>query len=151
MRLLLLCLGAAFLAGCSTTPKIDPEWVSDEFSAASERVLWQVTRMTLEKEGFPVGEGLDPSTLIATTGWRLDLAPFRGQGFREQARVRVERLAAGRYKVDMRVVHEINQDIVRPLDPQYAEWEPAPDRTDRAQVLLQRIKSWIGTELEFEP
>jgi hypothetical protein len=151
MNRLLPFLGAAFLAGCSLTPKIDPEWVSDEFPATSERVLWQVTRMTLEKEGFPVGAGLDPSTVIATSGWRLDLAPFRGQGFREQAQVRFERLEPGRYKVEVRVRHEINQDIVRPLDPQYAEWEPAPDRTDRAHVLLQRIKSWMGTELEFEP
>jgi len=151
MKRLLLLLGAACLAGCSTTPRIDPEWVSDEFPAASERVLWQVARMTLEKEGFPVGEGLDPSTLVASTGWRLDLAPFRSQGFREQAQVRFERLEPGRYKVGVRVLHEINQDVVHPLDPQYAKWEPAPDRTDRAHVLLQRIKSWMNTELEFEP
>jgi hypothetical protein len=126
------------------------EWQTVEVRAASQRVLWQITAVAIEQEGFPIGAGLDPSTQIATSGWRLDLAPFKGQGFREQVQVKNERLEAGRFKLHVRVAKESNEDLVAPMDPSRAKWKKAPDDPERAQILIQRIKSLLGTELELE-
>jgi len=119
-------------------------------SAASQRVLWQVTAVAIEKERFPIGTGLDPSTQIATSGWRLDLDPFKSKGFREQAQVRTERLETGRFKLHVRVVRETNEELTAPMDPSRAKWKKAPNDPTRAQILIQRIKSLLGTELEVK-
>jgi len=142
--LLLLC-------ACSTTP--DPaqegDWVSDEITVVSERILWEVTVLSLQKHDFPIGSGVDPTTMRAVTGWRNDLAPFRGQGFRERAHVRYEAVGPNRYEIHVRVEHQRNMDITRPTDPRYAQWEPGEDDAVEAGVILQRIKAWIGET--FEP
>ncbi|MCK6448677.1 MAG: hypothetical protein L6Q99_19970 [Planctomycetes bacterium] len=139
------------LAVCGASCKSDlpaPEWRDGEVTAASENVLWEVTVLALEKEGYPVGAGLDPSTGVALSGWKSSLAPFKGKGWRARAHVKYERTAPGRYRVDVRVEKELNQDLARPLDPSYAQWEPTADDAERAQVLLQRIRSYLGGEIE---
>ena len=86
--LLSLALGSA-LTGCGALGGGQPElWETDELSVGSERILWECTVFTLEKDGFPVGTGLDPTTLTATSGWKNSLAPFKAQGWRERAYVR---------------------------------------------------------------
>ena len=136
-----LCLSA-----CATT---GPEsWVEDEVDAASQRLLWQITAIALEKEDFPVGTGVDPSTEEVTTGWRLDLAPFKGEGFRTQAHVRYEKAAPGKYRVFVRVARESNEDLAHPMDPSYAKWKRAPDDTVQAQIIIQHIKAWMAGDLE---
>jgi hypothetical protein len=139
-------LGTLALAGCRSGPKHPPQWQRSSVHSGSERILWQVTALALAKEGFPTGSGLDPTTLTAISGWRNDLSPFRGKGYREQAQVRFTPAGAGRWDVEVRVRRELNMDIVKPLDLKFAEWEEAPDDPDRAGVLLQRIRSWMVDE-----
>ena len=138
------------LSACSTTPDPAKEgtWVSDEISVVSERILWEVTVLSLQKHDFPIGSGVDPTTMQAVTGWRNDLAPFRGQGFRERAHVRYEAAGKSRYEIHVRVEHQKNMDITRPTDARYAKWEPAEDDTVEASVILHRIKAWIGETFE---
>lgn len=143
---LLAC--CTLLGACALTQSHPEVWQTDEVATDSQRVLWEVTALSFQKHGFPVGTGLDPSTMVATSGWKYDLAPFRGQGFRERVFVTFDSLEAGRYTINIRVQHETNMDMVRPLDLSYAEWKPAPDNEVEAQLLLLRIKSWIGTGLE---
>ena len=58
---LLLPLTLAFGTACLGGSK--PEWVSAPVPAASERVLWEVTKMSLETQGFHVlTTGFDPLT-----------------------------------------------------------------------------------------
>lgn len=144
---LISLVSLALLAACASRPP-PAEWRDGEIAAASENVLWEVTVIALEKEGYPVGAGLDPAEGRAVSGWRSSLAPFKGKGWRARAHVEYERAAPGRYRLRVRVERELNQDGVRPLDPSYAEWEPAPDDVERANVLLQRIRSYLGGEIE---
>jgi hypothetical protein len=145
MCVALLAFGSA---GCASGG--GGEWQTVELRAASQRVLWQITAVAIEQEGFPIGAGLDPSTQIATSGWRLDLAPFKSKGFRYQAQVKSERIEPGRFKLHVRVAKESNEDLVSPMDASRAKWKKAPDDKERAQVLVQRIRSLLGTELELQ-
>jgi hypothetical protein len=140
------------LSGCAGTRE-KGDWASAHVTAGSDRLMWQVTIFALEKEGFPVTTQVDPGALVATTGWRTDLSPFRGQGHRERAEVRSVQTAPGNYEVRVRVERQVNMDIVQPLDLRFAKWEPAADNTEAAAVLLQRIRAWAetGTRQAGEP
>lgn len=146
----LACLTLAWgLEACASTNRHPPMWQVDEIEVPSERLLWEVTVFALEKEKFPLGTHLDPTTLTAVSGWRNSLAPFKGKGRRERAEVRYTAIGPKLYRVEIRVEREINQDPVRPMDLSYAKWESAPDSQDAAMVLLQRIRSWIQPGLEM--
>ncbi len=139
----------ALLPACQSGKQHPAVWQTGELESQSERILWQISAMALDKEGFPTGSGLDPTTLQAISGWRNDLSPFRGKGYREQAQVNFQPLGTGRWNVRVRVKREVNMDIVKPLDLQFAKWESAPDAVDRAQVLMQRIRSWLNPSPNF--
>jgi len=144
--LALLCLVAS--TACQTGPKYKPAWTDAVVSAPSENVLWAVASQELQRMGYPLGSGAHPDQLVMTSAWKTELAPFKGDGFREKAQVRFTRQDNGQYKVEARVQRESNQDMVRPIDPSYAEWEEAPDNVDAARVLLQRIQARISEPLE---
>lgn len=150
LLLALACLTLALAhSSCASTKRHPPVWQVDEIEVPSERLLWEVTVFALEKERFPLGTRLDPTTLTAVSGWRNSLAPFKGKGRRERAEVRYTAIGPRLYRVEIRVEREINQDPVRPMDLSYAKWESAPDSAEAAMVLLQRIKSWIAPGFEM--
>ena len=127
------------LTACSSTP--EPGWVESEAPTVSRRVLWEVTRIAFEREGFPqIAPGFDPVNNTVTSGWRTELAPFSGQGFRERAWVKYSTSDTGNLSIEVRVQREVNKNLARPLDPQYADWEEARDSKERARFLLQVIK-----------
>ena len=127
------------LTACSSTP--DPIWEESAAPTVSRRVLWEVTRIAFEREGFPqVAPGFDPVNNTVTSGWRTELAPFSGQGFRERAWVKYSTTDTGKLSIEVRVQREVNKNLARPLDPQYADWEEARDSRERARFLLQVIK-----------
>jgi hypothetical protein len=142
----LLAILALAGAACFSAPKHEEQWYPGEVTVASDRLLWEVTRFSLEKGGYPVGSGMDPTALVATSGWKTSLAPFRGKGWRERAQVRYQRVAPGRYRVEVRVEKQLNMDVIKPLDLRYAKWEPAPDNLEAARILLERIKAWVGAD-----
>lgn len=145
-----LCLPALLAAGCkSKTP--EPRWLRQEVEASSERVLMDATVMALDKCSFPVGTGLDPARLVAVSGWRNSLAPFRAKGYRERCEVRYEPAGSRTWKVSVRVQRERNDDFVRPLDLSYAVWIPDRDDPDRAAMVLQYLRSLLGTGFEVGP
>lgn len=147
MRKLLLgvCVLLALFAesGCSTAPPA--QWVSAAVVAGNERLLLEVTDMALRKTGFPVGAGLDPAHLTATSGWKISLAPFKSKGWREQATVQYTRLDGQRFKAEVRVKRETNEDMTHPMDLSYAQWEDGADNVDRARVVLRFIQSLLST------
>jgi len=127
-------------------PVKNPElWQTSKVTASSERVLWEVTLLALEKAGFPIGAKVDPAKLSATSGWMISLAPFRGKGYREQCEVRYTPEGTRTWKVEVRVRREKNDDLVRPLDLTYAQWVSEPDNEERARIVLQYVKSMLGT------
>jgi hypothetical protein len=144
----LFCIGlflASLLAGCKSGAP-EGQWVSARVSAGHERLLLEVTELALRKSGFPVGAGLDPARLTATSGWKNSLAPFKGKGYREQATVKFTRQPEKqRYQVDVRVARETNEDIARPMDLSYAQWESAADNVELARIVLRFIQGLLST------
>lgn len=138
--LLPLLLALLLLPACASTSK--PAWVSAQIPAASDRVLWEVTRLSIETAGFKIfTDGFDPVEREATSAWELDLHPFKGEGYRERVHVSYDPVGPGHVELSVRVEHEINNNIARPTDPAYADWKKAPDNEARAQVILQQIRS----------
>ena len=135
---ILLCL----MCGCSASE----QWKTAEVRAPSEILLWQVAIRALQHEGYPVGHGLDPVNRVAKSGWANDLAPFRGKGVRRRAVVGIFQSEEdpGAWLIEVRVEVEKNMDIVRPLDPGFAEWEEAPDDAVEADLILQAIRSQVA-------
>ena len=149
VRLSWLALFFLCFAACSLPPQ-PAEWKEDVVVASSERVLWEVTLLALEKTGFPIGAQLEPAKLYATSGWMISLAPFRGKGSREQCEIRYTPESETTYRVEVRVRREKNDDLLHPLDLSYAEWVPEPDNPERAQIVLQYIRGMLGTSREPE-
>ncbi len=138
--------------GCASTDDGDDggAWAEIEVNAPSVEVLWQVTRLALQRENLPVQNRFNDLNHTTTTGWHVSLAPFKGDGFRERAKVRFETLGPGEFELAARVIRETNECLARPLDISYAEWESADDNEARAKILLQRIRAYLGDDVEFE-
>ncbi len=148
--LVALCVFAFGLLplACKGPGKPPPaSWQSSQVEASSENVLWLMTRNAFDRLGYPVGGGLDPVALTAVSGWRVSLAPFRGQGQRHRAEIRYVPTEPGRWDVEVRVQRQVNMDIVRPLDAGYAEWEWRPDDDTEARILLQHLRSALAQPL----
>jgi len=139
-----LALAALWGGGCSL-PRPEPRWVGGELKATSERVLWEATRLALQKNNFPVGAHMDEANLKAESGYTNSLAPFRGKGFRERCFVVWTRVGEGRWHLEVRVERDRNDDITHPLDISYADWQPDPDNEERARLVAQYIRSLLDT------
>lgn len=145
--LALLSLLWAFTSGCSLTPP--PVYVTGDVPGASDRVLWEVVRMTLEEQNFPVVvSGFDPVSKSVMSMWHISLHPFRGNGFRTRAEVSYAAAGPGQIEVTVRVEKQINQNIAKPLDPEYADWKDDADDEARARLILARIQARLGGGLQ---
>ncbi|MCZ6597427.1 MAG: hypothetical protein O7B99_07310 [Planctomycetota bacterium] len=143
---------AAFLGlgACSTAPKEpDPLWVEAEVEAGSDRLLWKLTLLSLNKMNFPEGSEMDPTNMRVVSGWKNELSPWKSEGFREQAEVNCVPVGPGRWRVEARIKRQTNESLTRPLDLRYAEWEWAPDNEMGARILLQHIRSFLGPSIEL--
>ena len=134
----------AFLFACSalsTAPT--PRWVEADVDAPSEQLLREVLVLSLEKAGYPVGAGVDPAQRSIQTGWQNSLHAFKGKGWRQRATAQYTSKGSDRFHVRLRVERETNESL-RPLDPTHADWKPAPDQPDHAQIVMQYIRSTLG-------
>jgi hypothetical protein len=146
-----LLLAIGFCLGSCAAPQAEPQWIEREIGAGNDQLLMDCTALAIQKSGFPVSSGIDPNHLVVVSGWKISLAPFRRKGYREQCEVRYQRLAPRRYKVSIRVRHEMNDDILHPLDLTYAKWVSQPDDPNRARMVMQHIQSLLGTGVEIKP
>ena len=120
---------------------------SAEVEAPSDRVLWQLTLLSLQTQGYPLAAGTDLGSRMVETGWKTDMQPFRGEGQRRRAFVKLTPLGPGKWKLEARVKRENNENLVSPLDPVRAEWEPVADDEPAAEILLQHIRARLKPEL----
>lgn len=143
-----VCAIALFSSGCTSTPP--PVWSEGTVEAKNDEILWGVTRLSLEKTGFPIGSGLDREKLHAVSGWKTQLAPFKGEGFRERCEIRYQPLDGRRYAVQVRVERERNDDLIHPLDLSYAQWETDPDDVEKSRIVLSYIRALLGSSFEMK-
>lgn len=145
----LMVLALACAAGCASTAKEpSPDWQSSELEAPSDRVLWKVALQSLQRRGFPLGAGLDRGSMTVESGWRNDLQPFSGEGMRLAAELHMVPVRRGVWRVEARVKKQVNQNLGRPLDPRFAEWEWTADETEEARILVQHIRSLLDPAIE---
>ena len=155
VRRALLPLSLGLLVSCAAIGKSlgkrepDPNWQTREIQAPSDRVLWKISLLAVEKMGFPLAGGLDPSAGEIKSGWQTHLAPFGRKGYRMRAEVRLSPLERGRWQVETRVARQINDAIVAPLDPSRADWKWEPDDAVQALILLQHISVAFVPDLEL--
>ncbi|MDZ4773112.1 MAG: hypothetical protein SGI72_08245 [Planctomycetota bacterium] len=142
---LILCFALALVSACVSGKK-PAQWIDATLTAPSDSILWDVTRLSLQKTGFPLGTGLERGKLLAVSGWHTSLAPFKGDGFRERAHIEYVPQGDRKYGVKVRVEREINQDITHPLDLSYAEWESDRDNVTRAQIVLGYVRAMLETK-----
>jgi len=145
----LACLVLGCLVGCKASEP-EPKWIRKSVEAENDRLLIDVTALALQKSGFPVGAGIDPGNLTVLSGWHTSLAPFRGEGWREQCEVRYAKHAPRHYEVSIRVRRDKNDDLVHPLDITYAQWLPQEDDVDRSRAVMQHIRSLLETDVKVE-
>jgi hypothetical protein len=129
----------------------EPRWKVLEVEAPSDRLLWQLILLAIQTQGYPLASGTDPGARQVESGWKTDMQPFKGEGRRWRAVVRMAPVERGLWKVEARVKCEHNQNLVSPLDPVRAQWEPIADDESKAQVLLQHIRARLRPELELAP
>lgn len=142
-------LFVATLPSCASSGS-EGTWQTDEIGAPSQNVLWTCAGMALQKYGFPVGMGADPTTLVMTSGWKVSLQPLRGRGKREQAHIKFEPAGPKRWTMHVRVACEKNMDIKHPLEIASAEWKADPDDLEAANVIVQHIRALVGEPLEVK-
>jgi hypothetical protein len=139
----------ALLGACNSAPKEpDGTWIRGNVEASSNRVLWRVTLLAMDKLGFPRSPHVDPNSLHCESGWKTQLQPFRGQGTRHMAVVDMTPVGDGTWDLKVRVKLQVNMTLAKPLDPTYAEWEWRNDDYRAAQVLLQHIKTYLPSTIE---
>jgi len=145
-----LVCGVGSLPSCASSDS-DAAWIEADVKADTERILWQVTVLALERNGYPIGSGVNPNELKAVSGWRTSLAPFKGDGFRDRAHVYWQRDAQDpkRWHAKVRVERQSNENLSKPLDISYAEWEDQPDDQERARLVLNTIKALLGGEFKL--
>jgi hypothetical protein len=145
-----ICLWVACLALAACQSSKNENWVSDRIPARTERHLWDVLIMSVRQARFSIALGTQPSDRTIETGWLIDTAPFKGEGWRKKAHLRYAPVEGveGEWNVDVRVEMETNESF-RSLDLRYADWQPAPDDEAAARRVLQTARSLLGPR-EFE-
>jgi hypothetical protein len=147
----LLALVTLAPAACNSTPEEPPPtWARADVVAGSDSLLWKVVLLSLRKMDFPEGADLDRSRMRVASGWKIELAPWKGRGTRKQANVTCVPIGPGRWGLQVRVKTQVNNTLTRPLDYTYAEWEWVADDVESARILLQHIRTFLSPEIELE-
>lgn len=146
------------LTGCKVLTQEYP--VERTVDADSERILWESLRTAIYQSKHPAGLGADPGTREITTGWKLDLAPFKSKGFRtrvlasyvlsqgERKGVTTQEVGVGleAFDVTIRVEKETNESL-SPLNLDRAKWTPADDDAQAAREIMQTFHGLLGTKV----
>ncbi len=136
---------------CRSTTSEEGEWAEAEVTIASERVLRQVATIALDKNGFPPGTENVGLNSTVSSGWRVELQPFKGDGTRSKAHIQYEEKSARTWHVSVRVEKETNEELAKPLELARAKWESGPDDRDSAARILAYMRTLLGREFELGP
>lgn len=145
----MLCLPALLFGACGGLGAREESWVDAELAVPSERVLRQVASLALEKNGYPPGTEAKDAATTVSSGWKVQLQPFKGDGTRHKAHVQYEAKDARTWFVSVRVEKETNEELAKPLELARAKWEAAPDDRESASRILRYMQTVLD-DRDFE-
>lgn len=116
------------------------EWVEADIVVPSERILRQIAVQAMSRNGFPPGTEATKAQTMVSSGWKVDLQPFKGDGTRAKAYVEYEEKNEREWHIYVRVEKETNGELAKPLELAKAKWEAGPDDTESASRILRLIQ-----------
>ena len=149
----LLALAPVMFIGCADTKLMmddDDElsWgpaIEEDFDAVARRARTMVVRE------YPLG--LDPDFTKEKEGdfwsiWRIDESVLYRSTVRRRCRVKVEDLGAGKVRVGVAIVEQINDNIDNPSVVEEAKWVRKHRLPDQEEMLRNRIEqTWRKFEV----
>ncbi len=143
LAVLLLAIG---FSSCNLFRAQHPEqWQETTIETRNQKVLFEGLVLALRKEGFKVGSGADAGAHKVVSAWCNHPSPVTRRSYRERAIVSYEMTEDDRYLVRVRVERDLNRSL-RPLLPNSAKWERAPDQPKVSRRILQYVHSYLGGE-----
>lgn len=136
---ILLLLGAVAAPSCSSPLAEDErgEWTERVLEAAPpRRDILGAFEVAILNAGFPEGER-DEARGTVTSGYDLQMQPFRNKGRRWQGILKVEKNDEGATVLKSRVMMDRNTTQDDTLDPGEADWSAMADDMRRSRILLQ--------------
>jgi hypothetical protein len=156
--LVLPALAALGLAsGCETTeifqgdpneatPSAGDMQVTEPLAADSVEDVWDRAKATLDLMGFAIDEErthYEDREIV--TKWMTHLSPFRFEGYRRRAHVKIEP-SGQKWVVKSAVLLQRNADIDNPQSPAQAQWEKHGIDKSRSALLNHRIRTAFDPE-----
>lgn len=139
--ILTLLLVGMVLPACRAAPPEDEsgKWTERILTdSPPRRDLLDACEWAMVNANFPPGER-DEARGTVTSGWDLQLQPFRNKGRRWQGILKVERNEEGEMVVKSRVIMERNTAFDDTLDSGAADWDRMGDDMVRSRILLQHV------------
>ena len=127
------------LPSCGISPAADEtgNWTERVLEVAPpRRDILDAYEVAVVHAGFPAGERNEARGTV-TSGYDLQMQPFRNKGRRWQGILKVERNEEGQTVLKSRVLLDRNTTQDDTLDPGEAEWDPMADDMRRSRILLQ--------------
>ncbi len=133
--LVVFCL--ALMPGCRSWMHTEQWQDMEEEYDVEFSILWSAIKLTLVEQ-FETIEWERSGEGILRTGWDEHLSYLAGQGYREQAHIRVVKGEKGS-RIYVRVARETNEEPIYTLESKHARWQNADDNPARAQHLVGLI------------
>lgn len=144
-KVLIILVTALSMMSCSSVElPIDEAGRWEEFvvkDSPPRRDLLLACEYAVERAGYPQGK-TDEQRGTVFSDWKVNLQPFRNQGRRYKAILRVF-VVGDQVIVRSRVVAERNVETDDTLDSSAAEWEDLGEDIQRSRTLMQFLRSQL--------
>jgi hypothetical protein len=139
-----LAASALLLGACNSVDTKGQR--SDGFPAPSQEMVYEASVLALREQGFVVDpDSSSPTAGVVKTRWDMSLQPFSGQGWRDQATVRIHPVPErpNHFTVEANVVREMNDNISQPSNAIMADWRTAVRVPETENVITRRIEMYF--------
>ncbi len=141
---LALVLVPLLLGGCQSGGKGDPAGlVSEGFPAPDKSLVFDAAMEAMRQQGFtPDSSASSEAQGLIVSRYKLVLAPFSGQGYRDKATIRIAEVPdrPSYYTVEANVLREPNNNLTQPSNPIAAEWGGATRVEEHENILRSRVE-----------
>jgi len=138
-----LVLVPLLLGGCQSGSGDATGLVSEGFPAPDKALVYEAAMDALRQQGFTPDSSASSETQgVIVSRYKLVLAPFSGQGYRDKATIRIADVV-GRpsyYTVEANVLREPNMNLTEPSNPIAAEWGGPTRVNEHENILRTRVE-----------